>query len=374
MIRNLCLFVLVTNGLTAATMEADSMRGGQLFETLICVQCHSINGKGGAIGPDLGRRTDRNFTPATLAATMWNHAPTMWASMRQRDLRPGDLDEQGAADLFAYFYSARFFERAGDAGRGKRVFTDRGCVSCHGLTSAVKPWIKPVPQWDAISDPMALAEAMWNHRPNMMEETSAKGMRWPALTGQDLGDILVYLRNLPSPPSRPPVFRIGAGSDGQAVFTAQGCARCHTSGPTLASRLKGQTLTDVAAAMWNHAPSMTAETKKPVKLEAGEMRELLEYLWAPQFFQDSGNISAGSRVFTAKHCASCHENSAEGAPKLTGAGKSFSGAGMVSVLWHHGPRMFDQMKGKGISWPRFEGTQMSDLIAFLNSTNESKKQ
>ena len=125
MIRSMSIFVLVANGVSAATMDADSTRGAQLFETLVCIQCHSINGKGGTIGPDLGRQTDRNFTPATLAATMWNHAPTMWASMREKDLRPGELDEQGAADLFAYFYSSRFFDKPGDAGRGKRAFTDR---------------------------------------------------------------------------------------------------------------------------------------------------------------------------------------------------------------------------------------------------------
>jgi hypothetical protein len=50
---------------------------------------------------------------------MWNHAPGMWAAMRDRDIRAGDLNEQAAADLFAFFYSARFFEKPGDAGRGK---------------------------------------------------------------------------------------------------------------------------------------------------------------------------------------------------------------------------------------------------------------
>ena len=68
--------------LHAATVAADSARGAQLFETLSCVQCHSINGKGGTAAPDLGRRIDRDFTPASLAATMWNHAPAMWAAMR----------------------------------------------------------------------------------------------------------------------------------------------------------------------------------------------------------------------------------------------------------------------------------------------------
>jgi mono/diheme cytochrome c family protein len=121
--RMIVFLFLAAVSLRAATIAADSARGAQLFESLSCVQCHSINGKGGTVAPDLGRRIDRDFTPASLAATMWNHAPAMWAAIRTRNISPGDLDEQAAADLFAYFYSARFFEKLGDAGRGKRLFT-----------------------------------------------------------------------------------------------------------------------------------------------------------------------------------------------------------------------------------------------------------
>ncbi len=367
MIRTLAILWVMSAGLQAASTAADSTRGAKLFETLACVQCHGINGKGGTNGPDLGRMVDRNFTPASLAATMWNHAPTMWTSMHERDIRAGDLDEQAAADLFAYFYATRFFERPGDAGRGKRAFAQRGCANCHGLSNAVGNSIKPVARWEVLADPVALAEAMWNHRARMLEEAGANPTRWPELSAQDLSDVLVYLRNLPSPPSRLAVFRIGAGDDGAAVFNSKGCSGCHPSSSALASRIKGRTLTDIAAAMWNHAPKMAAAGAQPVKLEAGEMRELLSYLWAEQFFQDPGNPAAGRRVFTAKRCATCHEDASTGAPRLTGAGRSFSAAAMVSALWHHGPRMLDQMQAKGISWPRFERAQMSDLIAFLNS-------
>src|SRR6202162_2109654 len=137
MMRKLAILWATATALNAATIAADSTRGAQLFEKLACVQCHSINGKGGTRAPDLGRLVDRNFTPATLAATMWNHAPAMWAAMRDRTIRAGDLDEQAAADLFAYFYAARYFEKPGDAARGKRVL-ERGCARCHGLNSPIE--------------------------------------------------------------------------------------------------------------------------------------------------------------------------------------------------------------------------------------------
>ena len=367
MMRTLAIIWISAVSLDAATIAADSTRGARLFETLACVQCHGIDGKGATIGPDLGGRADRNFTPATLAATMWNHAPAMWASMRERDIRAGDLDEQAAADLFAYFYAARFFERSGDAGRGKRAFTERGCANCHGLIVAIKPSIKSVAQWDVLTDPVALAEAMWKHRVRMLGEAGSERIRWPELNAQDLRDMLVYLRNLPSPPSKSAIFRIGAGNDGAAVFASKGCSNCHKSGAALASRIKGQTLTEIAASMWNHAPKMASAGAKPATLEAGEMSELLGYLWAEQFFASSGNAGAGRRLFAAKRCAACHEDASSGAPKLPDVKRSFSGAAMVSVLWHHGPRMLDQMKSKNIAWPRFDGAQMSDVIAFLNS-------
>src|SRR5258708_24654010 len=186
MIRTLFIFLASLATTHAATIAADSARGEKLFKSLACIQCHSINGVGGQVAVDLGRSIDRSFTPASLASTMWNHAPSMWAAMREREVRAGDLDEQAAGDLFAYFYSVRFFEKPGDAGRGKRLFTERACSTCHGLSDGVKPGVKPVSQWSSLTDPIVLTEAMWNHAPNILAEFKLRKIAWPQLSGWQL--------------------------------------------------------------------------------------------------------------------------------------------------------------------------------------------
>src|SRR5215217_7716481 len=107
----------------AATIPAiDSARGEKVFHAQGCSGCHKAGGSGGKSAADLGLSMDRNFTPSLVAATMWNHAPAMWAAMRQQGTPIPQLSEQDAGDLFAFLYSSRYFDRPGDAARGKRIF------------------------------------------------------------------------------------------------------------------------------------------------------------------------------------------------------------------------------------------------------------
>jgi cytochrome c2 len=371
MIPRACLFLLVTMSAHAALVAADSERGAEMFESLACVRCHSLNGEGGKTAPDLGRLVDRSFTPATLAATMWNHAPTMWASMRANNIHAGDLDEQAAADLFAYFYSTRFFEPLGDAGRGKRVL-ERDCARCHGMKTSGEAGIPPVMEWKSVNTPFELIAAIWNHLPGMQAAAVKKRVALPVLSNQDLVDLLVYVRHLPRVRDSEARFETTSGADGPTLFQSKGCAGCHKAGSALAARIKGRTLSGIAAAMWNHGPAMRSAGAPPAHFEPDEMRELLSFLWARQFFIDAGDGVRGGRVFTAKGCADCHSNPASGAPPITPGAHEFSGAAMVSALWRHGPAMLESMRKRGTVWPRFNGREMSDLIAFLNTKGASK--
>jgi mono/diheme cytochrome c family protein len=283
------------------------------------------------------------------------------------------MDEQQAADLFAFFYSLRFFEEPGDAGRGKALFTAKKCAECHGINEplSLEKTVKPVAEWTAASDPLELVEIMWNHSTAMRDEMARRNIRLPQLKGQDLADLLVYTRRASGAgrPTPTPVFRETAADAGKMLFESKHCISCH-GGLTrfLSIDVHDRTLTDIAVDMWNHGLDMVS--LQGTTFAPGEMRQIAEYIWFSRTIEGAGEVGRGAQVFTAKKCVVCHDDPASGAPSLGGLtanGKYFSGATMVSALTRHGPAMLDKMREKHLAWPHFSSEEMSGLIAFLNT-------
>ncbi len=361
------LFAVVSNVVAvcahgALEIPGDARQGEQLFKTQGCIQCHSVNGLGAKVGPDLGRRIGRSYTPALMASLMWNHAPAMWSSMEKMGVKQPELTTEQAADLFAFFYSARYFEQPGDAGRGKQAFEAKQCVSCHGLSAAGGGFsAKPVSDWKSPNDPILLAQEMWNHAPQMKTALAGRKMQWPLLTSQELTDILVYARTVPGTRGGRPDFAPASTETGKRLFELKGCVKCHTGKQSLENRFSNRTLGDFAASMWNHSVRMGGTQE----LRSEEMRRLVGYLWSIQVFDERGSAQRGRQVFARNRCGSCHDNASSGAPKL--AGTKLTPLSMVAVLWKHGPAMQQQMLKNHVPWPRFAGTEMADLIALVNS-------
>lgn len=364
LLRVILAATLTFGSLMAADVAGDARRGEQLFLTERCVQCHSINGQGGRGAPDLATHVGRDFTPAIMASLMWNHAPEMWEAMKNQGVPPPALTPEEAADLFAYFVSAHYFEKPGDAARGKQVMMSKNCLECHGITQSNAAGAPPVTKWESLGDPVVLAQQMWNHGARMRQAYAERKLRWSPLTAQELTDLLVYLQNLPQTRELASAFSFPPSESGAALFQSKGCADCHKGRLALEERLRNLTLTGIAVAMWNHQASMK---QPPPQLSQEEMRQLLGYIWARQYFRGIGDASRGKKVFAEKECATCHNDPSSGAPSLAKGAGTYSDITMVSVLWRHGPAMLDRMKQRHLEWPRFTATQMSDLIAYLNA-------
>jgi cytochrome c2 len=360
----LCLFLLDARAAVLPVIPGDSRRGAKLFEAEQCIRCHAVNGRGGKVGLDLGRVVHRNYTPAHFTSAMWNHAPTMWGAMEAAKIETPKLTPQGAADLFAFFYSARFFDKPGDAANGKTMFEARKCGTCHGIADSRAEGATPVAQWESLADPILLVQQMWNHSFRMRQAFARRGVEWQVLTGDELGDILAYLRSLPETDSLVSRFSNTSGAGGERIFESKGCVNCHHGNLALENRLKNMTLTGIAVDMWNHAPRMQ---QTPPTFSQDEMRELLSYLWMRQLVYPGGTAAEGEKVFAAQHCATCHAGGKHGARQLPGQATKYSEVTIISALWRHGPQMLRRMKQAGISWPMFKSPQqVADLIAYLN--------
>jgi cytochrome c len=347
---------------TRSLLLGDAERGTALFRSLNCIVCHSVNGVGGKKAPDLGQGRERGFSPYDMAALMWNHAPAMWSATARQGVSVHPMDEQQAADLFVFFYAAGYFEAPGDTRRGKQLFVARRCGQCHGVDSPVRAGIRPVAEWDSLWDPIALAQQMWNHSSDMARALDRLQVSYPLLSAQELTDLLAWLRA-----SRPPSHTAGtppaSPESGRALLVSKGCAACHQGALALEAHRTRYSLTDFAAAMWNH-PFRTGNHETPLDLE--EMRRLVGYLVATQFFDERGDPGRGKRVFQSKRCTVCHDDPSSGAPGRSVMSGTMTSFGMVAALWKHGPVMLNAMRQQNIPWPRFTGSEMADVSAYLH--------
>jgi mono/diheme cytochrome c family protein len=367
-----------------ATMEADASRGRAILEARHCLDCHTLDGSGNGTAPDLARRSvTRQHTPSELAALMWNHGPEMWRVMASRSLEIGPLSPSEADDLFAYFWSLRYFDPRGEAGRGKQLFVNKQCASCHALTSTNEPRHAPaVSEWTGVKNAVVWAQQLWNHGAAMERAMVQRGMTWPTFSEQEMVDLLVYVQNLPTAHDDPFRLAMSSSTSGPAVFAAKRCATCHTidaRDPTKSS-LGGElrdfgTLSGFTAAMWNHAHELrTARSEgeaDPVTFSTGEMRDLVSYLYVNGGFEEYGDADAGRKVFADAGCQTCHGADAAADGAAAPLNGPMSAARMASAVWSHGPQMLENMERRGLTWPTLSSRQLANLVAFLDGGRPS---
>jgi mono/diheme cytochrome c family protein len=177
-----------------ATLRGSAYHGWDVFQDK-CIQCHSVRGKGGRIGPELGPDHELPQTSAQFAAVLWNHAPSMVRHAREAGLAPPTLQGQEITDVLRFLASLRYFEPTGSPFLGERVFAERGCARCHGPAAK---GTRNAPELRAGPDAFTLvsfATALWKHGPAMNTRAEKLGIPWPSLEPGDVGELISFLND-----------------------------------------------------------------------------------------------------------------------------------------------------------------------------------
>ena len=167
---------------------------------------------------------------------------------------------------------------------------------------------------------------------------------------------------------------------GARVFDSAGCIKCHAIagvggkvGPDLSKTSRPRSFYDLAAAVWNHLPRMTARMQQMgiarAKLDAREAGDLTAYLYTLHYFDKPGRADVGKRLFTDKKCVACHQVEGRGGtigPSVDVFKRFSSPLYVASAMWNHGPQMAEAMKAQGVERPRLTAEELRDLVAFLS--------
>lgn len=163
--------------------------GKQLFQNKGCVKCHSIKGKGGTVGPDLGR-IQHTHNIYQMASIMWNHSTQMRQTMEEKGVKRPEFKGDEMAHLLGYLHS---IDVVGDPENGKVVFERKGCIKCHAINGEGGKIGPELAQTSHPHPPIELVGMMWNHSPTMTAMMEALRIPRPIFERNEMADVLAYL-------------------------------------------------------------------------------------------------------------------------------------------------------------------------------------
>jgi cytochrome c2 len=364
-------------------LEGDPFRGRTLFVEKRCVQCHSVWGHGGTLGPEIVRVVARKSLP-TLAGSFWNHTPRMIEEMTARGYTWPVIDRAEMADILSYLYYVRLFDDPGDPGRGSAYYTSLRCEFCHALGGRGGDLAPALDRFAAYASPVPLAQAMWNSGPEMQQSQLGTNTPIPEFIGDEMVDIQAHIRERGIRPDkkRLELLSLPDPQRGQTIFRNKGCPKCHTSGsseaPDLGAAALRMSVGQISGVLWNHGYAMHDLMRQRgipfPRFQEQELADVISYLHFIGYRGRGGDATRGAAVFRDKGCAVCHERQQVRAPDLLDLHAEDDAIGLSAAMWNHAPEMHELMAEHGVPWPKFEEGEMEDLVAFLKESAQSGKE
>lgn len=113
---------------------------------------------------------------------------------------------------------------------------------------------------------------------------------------------------------------------------------------------------------------MLAEGMHYPILDQEEMRHLFAFLYISRYLDEPGDAARGQTLLETKSCIRCHALRGIGGtvgPDLSAIGGMDTPIVWAQAMWNHAPAMERKMKHLGLAWPKFEGAEMNDLLAYI---------
>jgi mono/diheme cytochrome c family protein len=180
---------------TAQVVPGTPERGEKIFQERHCATCHTVGGKGGKVGPELGR-AGHHESLTSFTARMWNHGPAMWIKMKERGLEVPRLSGQDMADILAYLYVSHYFDRTASASRGQQLVQDKGCLRCHSVRGKGGKAAADFATSTVVKSAAGVVAGMWNHSGLMEASAQRQEVAWPTLSAIELADVTAYVTSL----------------------------------------------------------------------------------------------------------------------------------------------------------------------------------
>ena len=265
----------------------DAERGRALFERDQCVRCHATDGSKNG-GPAL-KSIAQPGDPLAWTQGLWNHASAMRNKMTAEGIPWPRFQPSDMRDLFAYVRHAGVgaddpAELQGDPDRGWRLFQQKGCISCHAVSSEssrVGPNFGPErPLPPSFSE---FGAAMLNHFPQMENAVQHENADLPTFNNHEMTDVAVFLYTLHY------LEPTGSPQIGKSIFAWRGCSRCHgdnaegtREGPALRGRGRAYTAARLATDLWGHGARMNENARRDGQtwptLQSSDIGHLLTFL------------------------------------------------------------------------------------------------
>jgi mono/diheme cytochrome c family protein len=377
---------------SAGVQQQPDDRGKSVFVAKGCAGCHAVYGYGvdgreGKGGPDLGKKQYYG-TYLELAATMWNHYPKMARQMQRVGYELPDFTDHEVSEIVRYLSSLRYIGVPGNERTGRKLLSSKSCRSCHrfgGVGGDVGP------EFTAGKDylsPLALAAALWNHGPEMMQSFEQEHVRRPKFGDRDIVDLVAGIRSYMAPKRVPPdAFDMGNAQRGAALAEEKSCLHCHSSsdgqsslGPDFGKLDLRYSVTTIAGKMWNHGPKMWETMERegiefPTLIQR-EMADLVTFLYQSKLTDEPGDPIRGARVLDERGCLSCHDVRGQGqhiSEDLSELGELVSPLVLAAKMWNHAPEMEAKRTERKVRWPTLTGRQMADLYAYLSTLSTPER-